>query len=54
MKHILLTANDHGMPRIAAALIANRQINILGKNIDQLALPLISPLLVAMGPFFSR
>jgi len=41
---ISLTASDHRMARVAAALITDDDLMLVGQQIDQLALGLVSPL----------
>ena len=40
----LVRAHDHRMARVVAALIARNDIRPLGKQVDDLSLPLVAPL----------
>ena len=44
MEHIAFFADNDRVAGIAAALITNRHINVLGKDIDELPLAFITPL----------
>lgn len=44
VEHVLLIADDDGVPGVRAALVAHHQVGSLGEHVHQLALPLITPL----------
>jgi hypothetical protein len=44
VKNVFLVADHDRMPGVIPALIPDRNITVLGKDIDQLSLPFIPPL----------
>ena len=44
VERVLLAVDDHGVPRVGAAVEAGHDVVILGKDISELALALIAPL----------